>query len=172
MVIWGEFTYGYNNVEEVLRGSNIIFGKFCSIASDVKAYLGNYHRTDWITTYPFGHIFQDRLNNFNGDGHPTTKGDIVVGNDVWVCTGVKLMSGIKIGDGAVIAAHSVVTKDVPPYTIVAGNPATIRKKRFSDEDIEFLLELKWWDMNIEEINEISPLLCSSKLDVLKDKYKK
>lgn len=172
MIVWGEFTYGYENVEEKLRGANIYFGKFCSIAKDVKALLGDNHRTDWITTFPFGHIFQNVLNGYNGEGCPTTKGDIVVGNDVWICTGVKLMSGIKIGDGAVVGAYSVVTKDVPPYSIVTGNPARIKRKRFSDEDIEFLLDLKWWDKDVTEINEISPLLCSTNLEGLKERYKK
>jgi carbonic anhydrase/acetyltransferase-like protein (isoleucine patch superfamily) len=82
------------------------------------------------------------------------------------------MSGVTIGDGAVIGAHSVVTKDVPPYTIFAGNPASVRKKRFSDDDIAFLLELKWWDLSDDVINDISPILCSGDMQKLKDYFKK
>jgi acetyltransferase-like isoleucine patch superfamily enzyme len=168
----GRFTYGEHNIKTVMDGANLTIGKFCSIAADIKVYLGQNHRTDWITTFPFGHIHQNYFPNFNGKGHPSTKGDIIIGNDVYIGTSAVIMSGVTIGDGAVIGAHSVVTKDVPPYTIFAGNPGSVRKKRFSDADIQFLLELKWWDLADDTINDISPILCSGDIQKLKDYFKK
>lgn len=168
----GKYTYGQHNINIVMDGAEITIGSFCSIAGDIKVYLGQNHRTDWVTTYPFGHMNSSTFNKFNGDGHPSTKGNITIGNDVYIGTSVVIMSGVTIGDGAVIGAHSVVTKDVPPYTIFAGNPGSVRKKRFSDIDIDFLLNLKWWDMEDTIINNISPILCSGDIQQLKDYFKK
>jgi acetyltransferase-like isoleucine patch superfamily enzyme len=156
------YTYGLENL--VIRswgeGAKVHIGSFCSIADKVTLFLGGNHRTDWATTFPFGHIHQQTFNKFNGVGHPQTKGDVIIGNDVWIGTHVTIMSGITIGDGACIANNSVVTKDIPPYTIVGGNPAKVIKQRFDDETINQLLELKWWDMGDHHINELSPYLCS------------
>ena len=124
------------------------------------------HRIDWFTTYPFGHINQDTFNSFDGVGHPQTKGDVIIGNDVWIGSNVTIMSGVKIGDGACIASHSVVTKNVEPYTVVGGNPAKVIKKRFNNDVINKLLELKWWDKEDDEINSLIPILCSNNLDKL------
>ena len=168
----GKYTYGHNNIQIIMSGAEITIGSFCSIAADIKVYLGQNHRTDWITTFPFGHVNINKFDKFNGDGHPSTKGDINIGNDVYIGTSAVIMSGVKIGDGAVIGAHSVVTKDVPPYTIFAGNPGSVRKKRFSDDDIEFLLDLKWWELEDAVINDISPILCSGDIEKLKDYFKK
>lgn len=168
----GRFTYGEHNIKTVMDGANLTIGKFCSIAADIKVYLGQNHRTDWITTFPFGHIHENIFPKFDGKGHPSTKGDIIIGNDVYIGTSAVIMSGVVIGDGAVIGAHSVVTKDVPPYTIFAGNPGSVRKKRFSDIDTAFLLDLKWWDLPDDVINDISPILCSGDIQQLKDYFKK
>lgn len=168
----GKYTYGHDNIKIVTAGADIIIGKFCSIAANISVYLGQNHRTDWISTYPFGHIHTSTLNKFSGEGHPSTKGNIIIGNDVYIGTAAVIMSGITIGDGAVIGAHSVVTKNVPPYTIFAGNPGSVRKKRFSDVDIEFLLNLKWWDMHDNIINDISPILCSGDVQKLREYFKK
>ena len=129
-------------------------------------YLGGNHRTDWVSTYPFGHIHQGVFDRFDGSGHPSTRGDVVIGNDVWIGDGVTIMSGVRIGDGAVIAANSHVVKDVEPYTLVGGNPARFIKYRFSREHIEKLLAIQWWNWEDDKINRLSPLLCSSKIDEL------
>jgi len=158
----GKHTYGSQNIEVYYWGEGtwLDIGNFCSISGHILVYLGGNHRTDWATTFPFGHIHQQTFNKFNGVGHPQTKGDVTIGNDVWIGTHVTIMSGITIGDGACIANNSVVTKDVPPYTIVGGNPAKVIKQRFDDETISQLLELKWWNLDDHYVNEFSPYLCS------------
>lgn len=158
----GRYTYGFENIQvrEWNEGAALFIGAFCSIATNVTIFLGGNHRTDWITTFPFGHIYQKELGQKVIDGHPSTNGDINIGNDVWIGSNVIIMSGISIGDGAVIATGSVVTKSVRPYEIIGGNPAKHIKFRFSDDLIQILLTLKWWDLPLEIINEISPLLCS------------
>ena len=165
----GSYTYGHNDIEIIHgnEGKTLRIGKFCSIAKGVIVFLGANHRVDWFTTYPFGHYKQEEFPKVKKEhGHPSTKGDVTIGNDVWIATNATIMSGVRIGDGAVIAANSVVTKDVPPYTIVAGNPAKQIRKRFSDEVINKLLELKWWDKTESEINEISDILCSNNIEKL------
>jgi len=124
----------------------------------VQVFLGGNHRTDWITTFPFRHIFQTDLGGENIQGHPVTNGGVSIGNDVWIGWGATIMSGISIGDGAVIAANSTVVKNVAPYSIVGGNPARHLKFRFNDEIISLLLELKWWEFSIEEIKKLAPEL--------------
>jgi acetyltransferase-like isoleucine patch superfamily enzyme len=153
----GRFTYGHENivVKQWNEGAPLEIGAFCSIASNVQIFLGGNHRADWITTFPFGHIFQSDLGGKNIQGHPATKGGVSIGNDVWIGQGVTVMSGISIGDGAIIAANSTVVKMVPPYSIVGGNPARHLKFRFSDEIISLLLEFKWWELSIEEIKKLA-----------------
>ena len=152
----GRFTYGHEKivVNQWNEGSPLDIGAFCSIADNVQIFLGGNHRTDWITTFPFGHIFQTDLGGENIQGHPATNGGVSIGNDVWIGRGATIMSGISIGDGAVIAANATVVKNVPPYSIVGGNPARHLKFRFSDEIISLLLELKWWELSIEEIKKL------------------
>lgn len=158
---YGKYTYGKCNVLDPWPGSGkLSVGKFCSIAANVVVYTGGNHRTDWVTTYPFGHINKNIFNSFDGNGHPATKGDVIIGNDVWIASNVTIMSGVKIGDGAVIANNSHVVKDVPPYAIVGGNPAKVIKYRFTEDQISKLLQIKWWDWDDERINKNTQLLCS------------
>jgi acetyltransferase-like isoleucine patch superfamily enzyme len=146
------------------EGTKFIVGNFCSIANNLTVFLGGNHRSDWVTTYPFGHLHQNIFNNFNGDGHPATKGDVIIGNDVWIGNDVTIMSGVTIGDGSILAANSVITKNVEPYSIVGGNPAKLIKYRFTSEQIEKLLEIKWWNWDDDKINTYTPLLCNQNID--------
>ena len=158
----GRYTYGFKNI--VIRqwneGAALKIGAFCSLSTNINIFLGGNHRTDWITTFPFGHIYKDELGGEDIIGHPTTKGDVIIGNDVWIGSGVTIMSGLKIGDGAVISANACVTKDVLPYHIVGGNPAKLIKQRFDDEIIDLLLMLKWWEFSAENIKSINKILSS------------
>ena len=162
----GKYTYGspITHPRGNYHPANLIVGKFCSISENVNVFLGHNHRIDWVSTYPFGHVNQNVFNRFNGVGHPSTKGDVVIGNDVWIAYNVIIMSGVKIGDGAVVAANSHIIKDVEPYSIVGGNPAKLIKKRFTETQIKDLLEIKWWDWEESKINELSPLLCNVDID--------
>lgn len=145
----------------------LIIGKFCAIATGVKFIMsGANHKLDGISTYPFP-IFgggwereMDKLTNL------PSKGDIVIGNDVWLGYEATIMPGVKIGDGAVVAAKSVVVKDVPAYTIVGGNPALALKQRFSDIEIERLLKLKWWNWEIDKISRNIHLIMSGNIITL------
>jgi acetyltransferase-like isoleucine patch superfamily enzyme len=159
----GKHSYGIENIQTLSwgEGATLKIGSFCSFAANINIYLGGHHRTDWITTYPFGHRLKDIFNSFDGTGHPKTNGDVIIGNDVWIGSSSTIMSGVKIGDGAVIANNSHIVKDVPAYCIVGGNPGKEIKYRFTDEIIKKLLELKWWSLPDEEINKMIPILCSS-----------
>ena len=161
-IIVGDFTY-YDDFEDVMNfeknvkyhfdfvGDKLVIGKFCMIASDVTFIMnGANHLTDAISTYPFA-IFGDGWEAaMEGREYPR-KGDINIGNDVWIGYNATIMAGVTVGDGAIIATNATVVKDVPPYTIVGGNPAREIKKRFDDQTIEKLLDLKWWDKPIEWI---------------------
>ena len=162
-----KYSYGLENIKVRHWGedADVQIGSFCSIADNVEIFLGGNHRTDWVTTYPFGHINQDKF-PWHGKGHPATKGNVVIGNDVWIGSGAVLFSGINIGDGAVIAAKSVVTKDVPAYSVVGGNPASVLKWRFTGDQIEKLLKNPWWELPEARINDLIPLLCSNDVEAL------
>lgn len=136
------------------------------IASDVRFIMnGANHLTDSLTTYPFAIFGNGWENAMDGKTYPK-KGDIIIGNDVWIGYNATIMAGVIIGNGAIIATNSTVVKDVAPYSIVGGNPAIIIKKRFSDEIIEKLLELKWWDWNIEKITKNVHNLTGNRIDKL------
>lgn len=141
--------------------NDINIGKFCSIANEVKIFLGGEHRTDWVTTYPFNQIFKEASHI---KGHPKSKGDVHIGHDVWIGYGATIMSGVCIGNGAVIGANSVITKDVPPYAIVAGNPQQLMKYRFSSNIIEQLQSLEWWNLKFSSIQSIFHLLQSNDIE--------
>lgn len=162
IVLTGRHSYGIENIQIKSwgEGAHLFVGSFCSIASQQTVFLGGNHRTDWATTFPFGHAFQDVFpaGAIHGMEHPASKGHVVIENDVWIGRGCTIMSGLTIGSGSVIAAQSVVVKDVDPYTIVGGNPAKAIKQRFSMPIIEQLLELQWWSHSDAEINKIVPLL--------------
>lgn len=164
MTTFGKYSYGSPKVHWQNENAKLTVGNFCSIAANVNIYLGGNHRTDWVSTYPFGHIHQGVFNKFNGEGLPGTKGGVTIGNDVWIGSDVTIMSGVTIGDGAVIANGSHVVKDVEPYTLVGGNPAKYIKHRFTKAQIEELLKIQWWYWDDAKINEFSPLLCNENID--------
>lgn len=162
----GDFTYGKPRILHWGEDAQLKIGKFCSIAEGVCIFLGGNHRVDWISTYPFSALLEEWGSVIDIVGHPATKGNINIGNDVWIGFGAIIMSGVTIGDGAVIGASAVVTKDVAPYSIVVGNPAKVIKKRFNDEDIEVLLKLQWWNWPPEKIKRSIELLCSENINEL------
>ncbi|SFB26545.1 CatB-related O-acetyltransferase [Algoriphagus aquimarinus] len=163
-IIVGDYTYydDFENVENFEKnvkyhfdftGDKLIIGKFCMIASGVKFIMnGANHLTDSISTYPFAIFGNGWEKSMKGKSYPN-KGDLVIGNDVWIGHNATIMAGVKIGDGAIIATNSTVVKDVEPYSIVGGNPALEIKKRFPKETIDKLLELKWWDWDMDKITE-------------------
>jgi acetyltransferase-like isoleucine patch superfamily enzyme len=161
---FGKYTYGTPAIFWENEYAKLVVGNFCSIADNVRIFLGGNHRTEWVTTYPFGHIHTDTFNGYNGDGHPSTKGNVLIGNDVWIGGNVTIMSGVTIGDGAVIANNSHVVKDVEPYSLIGGNPAKLIKYRFTQEQIDKLLEIKWWYWDDNKINKYTPLLCNKNID--------
>jgi len=171
-MIVGRYTYGDKNINVRAWEPNaeIRIGNFCSIAQNVDMFTGGNHRTDWFTTFPFGHVYQNVFNKYDGHGHPANNGDINIGNDVWIGDSATIMSGVTIGDGAVISAKSLVAKNVEPYTMVGGNPARVIRKRFSDDIIIKLLEIKWWYWEDSLINDFSDVLCSGNFEALCKRY--
>lgn len=184
-IIVGDYTYyddtvaptefEKNNVlfNYIEFGDRLIIGKFCAIASGTKFIMDPANqRMSSVTTYPF--------NVFGGAWTELTpphmsqlphKGDIVVGNDVWIGRESVIMPGVTIGDGAIVAAYSVVARDVPAYTVVGGNPATFIKNRFDDELTALLLRFRWWDLPPERLLDFLPLLCDPDLEKVRQRLK-
>jgi acetyltransferase-like isoleucine patch superfamily enzyme len=161
----GKFTYGNPNFAIWADSEKIEVGSFCSIASGVTIFGGGEHRTDWITTYPLRIAFG--LAGANSDGHPASKGATKMGHDVWLGMNSIVLSGVQIGNGAVVGAGTVVSKDVEDYCIVVGNPARVVRKRFDNLHIAFLQKLQWWNWPLETISRAAPILCSADFDKLK-----
>jgi acetyltransferase-like isoleucine patch superfamily enzyme len=156
----GAHTYGVPNVC-VFRGDRTLLsiGRYVSIGHDVQVLLGGNHRVDWVTTFPLRAVLG--LPGAYDDGHPRSRGDIVIGNDVWLGMGCKILSGVEIGDGAVVGAFSVVTRSVRPYAIVAGQPAREQRRRFGDAQVERLLRVRWWDWPDDKVRaEVDALSCA------------
>lgn len=171
----GDYTYyddpaGVERFEEHVLyhfdfvGDKLIIGKFCSLAAETRFIMnGGNHPTTWLTTYPFP-VFADW-----SPATPVTwphRGDTVVGHDVWIGYGATIMPGITIGDGAILATGSVVTKDVPAYAVVGGNPATVLRYRFEDTTIKRLLALQWWHWPADRITRAVNALCDGDVAAL------
>jgi acetyltransferase-like isoleucine patch superfamily enzyme len=140
----------------------VIIGNFASIAADAEFFVGGLHRTEWVSLYGLRAMLE--LPGAHEDGFTHGRGDIVVGSDTWLTMGCTVMSGVTIGDGAVVGTKAVVTKDVRPYAIVGGNPAREVRRRFSDEQVEALLRIRWWDWPTELVQERVDLLSNADVD--------
>lgn len=156
----GRFTHGYEDME--IRGqgggANVSIGSFCSIGTDVTLLLHGAPQLDRITAFPFGSAFVDDLGGSDVHVPSPAGGDVVIGNDVWIGTGATLLAGVRIGDGAVIGPNTTVTGDVGAYEVWVGNPAQLVRKRFDDEICDQLQRLRWWDLPLPLIQQMSPLL--------------
>lgn len=179
-IVIGDYTY-YDDPEDSENfeahvthhydfiGDKLIIGKFTAIAKGVEFVMnGANHRMASVTTYPFSLMLHGWEKSIPALDELPLKGDTVVGNDVWIGQNVTVLPGVHIGDGAIIGANSVVAHDVPPYAVAAGNPCRIIRKRFDDELIEFLLELKWWDWDAEKIFRNMELLCAPDPEKIKN----
>ena len=173
-IIVGDFTYIADSEFEShvthhydFIGDKLIIGKFCQIAAGVEFVMnGANHQMNAVSTFPFYTLEGWKMNPPAKSDMPF-KGDTVIGNDVWIGQNATILPGVHIGDGAIIGANSVVGSDVEPYTIVVGNPAEAIRYRFDEKLTKLLLEFKWWDKTIEEINELIPILTSSDLEKVK-----
>ena len=169
-IIVGEFSYiadseFESHVTHLYPWSRdkLVIGKFCQIGTGVEFVMNDAnHQMNAVTTVPFYTLEGWDMDPPKASDMPY-KGDTVIGNDVWIGQNSTILPGIHIGDGAIIGASSVVGSDIEPYTIAVGNPAKIIKKRFDDKLIELLLEFRWWDKSLEEINDLIPILTCSDL---------
>jgi acetyltransferase-like isoleucine patch superfamily enzyme len=161
----GRGTYGGPTILSWNEGASLQIGNFCSIADGVTIFLGGEHRSDWVTTFPFNVLWPAASDIF---GHPKTKGDVIIGSDVWLGNEAVILSGSKLGHGAIIGARAVVTKDVPPYAIVAGNPGRIVKYRFEPAVVDRLLRVAWWEWSDHTIEKFLPFLLSTDIDLFLD----
>jgi len=157
----GVGTYGLPIVHDWQEGSTLRIGSYTSIAEQVEIFLGGHHRPDWVSTYPFPAMIPEAEHI---EGFAITRGDVIIGSDVWLCSKAVILSGVTIGHGAVIAAGAVVSRDVAPYSVVAGNPARHVRWRFPEDIRNALLEAAWWEWSEQEVRGVSHLLCSNKVD--------
>ena len=178
-VIVGEFTYIADSEFEShvthhypWLGDKLVIGKFCQIAAGVEFVMnGANHQMNAVSTFPFYTLEGWNMDPPAMEDLPL-KGDTVIGNDVWIGQNAVILPGVHIGDGAIIGANSVVGSDVAPYTIVVGNPAKEFRKRFDEELIDLMLQFRWWDKSIEEIDALIPVLTNSDLEAVKAEIKK
>ena len=179
-IIVGEYTYyddidGAENFESHVThhydfiGDKLIIGKFCAIAKGIEFIMGGAnHRIDSITTYPFNIMGNGWEKSAPSLSDLKLKGDTIIGNDVWIGQNVTILPAVHIGDGAIIGANSVVAKDIPPYSVAVGNPCEVKRKRFDEDLIEYLLKIKWWNWNAEKIFKNMEALCSGDLSKIKN----
>lgn len=177
-IVVGEFTYiadseFENHVTNFYPWSRdrLIIGRFCQIGAGVEFVMNDAnHQMNAVSTFPFYTLEGWDMEAPDPEDMPF-KGDTVIGNDVWIGQNAVILPGVHIGDGAIIGANSVVGSDIEPYTIAAGNPAKPIRKRFDDEMIRLLLEWKWWDGSVDEINSLIPLLTNGDMDEVKQEIR-
>ena len=178
-IVVGDFTYIADSEFEShvthfypWINDRLIIGKFCQIASGVEFVMnGANHQMNAVSTFPFYTLEGWSAKAPDASDMPY-KGDTVIGNDVWIGQNAVILPGVHIGDGAIIGAESVVGSDVPPYTIVVGDPAKKLRQRFDDELVGLLLRWKWWDKPIEEIDSLIPLLTNGDLNAVRAEIEK
>ena len=157
----GDHTYGRPIILE-RNAAHLDIGKFCSIATGVEIALGN-HRIDTVSSYPFA-VLKKWWPSAAGMADHDSRGAVTIGSDVWIGASAFITSGVTIGHGAVVAARAVVTKDVPPYAVVGGNPAKVIRYRFPLETIEQLLEIAWWNWSDEDIDAFLPRMFGPRIE--------
>ena len=164
-----------DEVDNLCEREFLIIGKFCSIATGAKFMMGGTqgHNYNWVAAYSLDFLDDD----FDGyklvpPKGQQNKGDTIIGNDVWIGAEALIMPGVNIADGAVIASRAVVTKNVGAYEVWGGNPARLIKKRFEDEDILKILQIKWWDWDLETLKQNLPYLRSTNVEALWKKFQK
>jgi len=163
----GTGSYGNIKVKTFRDDDNLEIGNYCSFADEVHILLSGEHRSDWVTTFPFSAI-DENFHHF--EGHPKTKGPVIIGHDVWVGYRATILSGVTIRSGAIVGAGSLVTRDMPPYGIVAGNPAKLIGFRFSEEVRKSLMEIEWWNWTESKVSGAMPLLLDTKVDEFVRQY--
>jgi len=175
LAVIGKWSYGNPKIYRWNWKNKIYIGNFCSLGPEIKIIIGGNHRTDWVSTsqlpadtFNFEDTFLNaqKIKNYN-----YSKGDLHIENDVWIGAFSIIFSGVRLGNGSVVAAGSVVTKDVDPYTIVGGNPARFIKKRFTSKQINFLKSSKWWDLDDKKIDLLSKYLLDEKVNLFIKKFK-
>jgi acetyltransferase-like isoleucine patch superfamily enzyme len=164
----GEHSYGITSIADY-GGAKLKIGDYCCFAQSTQIMIGGQHRIDWATSYPFPALWPEAEAI---GGYPMPAKDTVIGNDVWLGAQTLVLGGVTIGDGAVVYARSVVDRDLPPYSISAGQPARVIGRRFSPETIARLLLLRWWSWPREKIVRFLPLMCSHNVEAFLDAAEK
>ena len=156
----GVGTYGMPVVHDLDEGTTLRIGSYCSIAGNTQIFLGGQHCINWVSSYPFPEFFHEASHIKNPSA---SRGDVVIGSDVWLCSNCTILSGVTIGHGAVIASGAVISRDVEPYAVMAGNPARRVRWRFDEQTRLALLESAWWEWPEAEIRQIVAKLCSDNI---------
>ncbi len=160
----GAASYGMPVVYDYAEGATLKIGAYCSIASNVQIFLGGQHRIDWVSSYPFP-FFNEMGGGFKAT-YGGSRGDVIIGSDVWLCANCTILSGVTIGHGAVIANGALISKDVAPYAVMAGNPAQLIKWRFDEPTRKALLATNWWEWSENEIEQVREMLCSDSAEAI------
>jgi acetyltransferase-like isoleucine patch superfamily enzyme len=161
VISWGEKTYGQPEIICYDGVSRLTMGKYTSIASRTSILLGANHKRGLIASYP-----RSLINKNVTQQETNERGDVVIGNDVWIGYGATIIGPCTIGDGAIIGAHALVRGDIPPYAVAVGVPAKVIRYRFSQEEIQKLLSIRWWEKEEKRIKEVEGLLYSNDVDSL------
>lgn len=166
----GRYSWGHLSVNNRAAGCSLRIGQFCSLAYGTQVILGGEHRADFVTTYRFGTYSPfDEWYSPPADS-AVGRGDVTIGNDVWIGHEATILSGVSLGDGVIVGARSVVRQDAPPYAVVVGNPARVAGFRFSPDQVEALLRIRWWDWDEERITAALPVMMSDNVQAFIDAH--